>query len=141
MRLGLSVLFFLAGGILLAQGQDKLVATFDGPTAQTTGPFTVTDKWELRWTGASSLTITARNADGTVAFGTAATADGSLYEPKGGTFYLQLAGAPSASAPAWHVSVVEVGPSPTASSLAVYVPPETGSPPPAVAQCRSRRLP
>jgi S1-C subfamily serine protease len=91
----------------------------------TTPLFKVADKWELRWNGSGAIMITVLAPDGSIVAGTAASADGSLYLPKGGLFYLQVSGAP-ASPSSWHVAAVELA-SATASTGAPsstnYVPP------------------
>jgi S1-C subfamily serine protease len=115
----LVLVIMTAGG----RGEEKIVEMFDGATTQTTGTFAVSDKWELRWHNASTLTLTVVNSTGTIVAGTTATADGSLYQPGGGTFYLQILGTPAPGARTWHVDVVELGPGTAVASTTDYVPP------------------
>jgi S1-C subfamily serine protease len=129
MRRGPFLLVLLLAAVASGRAQDKIVEMFDGTTTQTTGTFATQDKWELRWSGASMLTLTLLNPDGTIAAGTTATADGSLYEPKGGTFYLQILGTPAATAKSWHIDVVQLGAGPSTGSITAYTPPATLPPP------------
>jgi S1-C subfamily serine protease len=134
MRAGTFIVAAFLAGILSSFAQEKIVQTFDNSKEMTTPLFTISDKWEIRWTGASALTLTLVDADGSIVAGTTASTDGSLYVAKGGTFYLQIAGTPAAGTGSWHVTAVELGAAPSGSAAATtaYVPP-TQVPPPSAA--------
>jgi len=124
--LTLFVLLGLLAGTGLAQ--EKVVQTFNGTAAETTAPFTVQDKWEVRWQSAALLTVVVLASDGSVVAGGSAKADdGSLYLPKGGTFSLRIVRYEQKLMP-WNVSVVEVGnkyaydPASTAAATNVIIP-------------------
>lgn len=70
-------------------------------------PFTVKDRWEIRWRASGSvLTITVRHPDGKLA-AVGGSADkpgtGSSYQPKGGTYFLDVMGIGD-----WTVTVVQL---------------------------------
>src|ERR1700677_3299859 len=111
---------------LAASAQEKSIQAYDGIAPKITDPFTVQDKWELRWHAPGLLSVTIVAQDGSIVAGTAGMASGSLYVPKGGTYTLHVSGDPKMPAP-WHVAVVEIG---SATALAAdasmtsdYVPP------------------
>jgi hypothetical protein len=91
-------------GSLPGAAQEKMIQDFAGTSALTTGTFQVRDKWEIRWDALDLIEISVFAPDGTLVAGAAASSKGSLYEPRGGMFYVQVQGAS-----AWHVSVVELG--------------------------------
>jgi hypothetical protein len=105
--------FLLLLGVLGIAGQacaqTHLVAEFKGNTSTSTTTFTVGDKWEVAWDTPMPLRITLLTADGTIVAGTAGMFRGSFYQPKGGTFYLQVNGPANGAMAPWHLSVVEVG--------------------------------
>lgn len=86
-----------------------MVQTFDGAGALTTPSFEVQDKWEVRWDCPDVITITLLSSDGTVVAGASGSLKGSLYQPKGGTFSLQINRGVGAGTSPWHISVVEIG--------------------------------
>jgi hypothetical protein len=138
----MSLRFFLVALALAfvppIHAQDNVVQNFNGTKDVTTPLFKVADKWELRWSGAGAIMITVIAPDGSIVAGTSASADGSLYLPKGGSFYLQISGTAGAPPSSWHVSAVELGVATTASTGAPsstnYVPPQILVPgPPAAA--------
>ena len=105
------LLFFILLGLLAGTGlaQEKVVQTFDGMEAWTTPTFRVQDKWEVRWDSPDVLKITLLSSDGTVISGASSALEGSLYQPRGGNFYLQISRSAGAGTSLWHVSVVEIG--------------------------------
>jgi hypothetical protein len=116
-----------------AGAQEKIVQTFSGTGSQMTPAFTVGDKWEVRWDSSSFISISLHAADGTLTGGTAGLAQGSIYAPKGGSYYLQINSGSAAGDSPWHVTVVEVGatsPGDLAkmSVNANYVPPPAAPP-------------
>jgi S1-C subfamily serine protease len=123
MRTGILILAGIFAPLLSCRGQEKIVQNFDGMKELTTAKFQVGDKWELRWKGTDSITITVLDASGSIVAGTTAGSDGSLYEPKGGTFYLKITASPSASHVPWRVTAVEIGAAGGSSSPMAYVPP------------------
>jgi S1-C subfamily serine protease len=116
MTLRLLLVALVLASIVPGRAQENVVVTSDGAKDRTTPLFNIADKWEVRWSGASAITITIVAPDGSIVAGTSASADGSLYQPKGGMFYLQISGTPSASTPSWHVAAVALGASATAST-------------------------
>lgn len=148
MRTGILIIAAIFAGMLSCHGQEKVVENFDGMKELTTAPFQVADKWELRWSGASAITVTLLDDKGVIVAGTAASSDGSLYEPKGGTFYLQITGTPAMAAVPWRVTAVEIGASAGGGSPTAYVPPSqapapgasTPAPTPSVTMAASTNL-
>jgi hypothetical protein len=117
------------------RAQENVAQKFSGTGDLTTPAFKVADKWEVRWSGAGSIKVTILTPDGTIVAGSSAAADGSLYQPKGGSYYLQISGTPAPSSDAWRVTVVEIGASTTAAvggpPTQNYFPPPQVMPPPA----------
>jgi hypothetical protein len=133
MRVGTFIVAVFLTGMLSCSAQEKVIQTFENSKDMTTPLFTTSDRWELRWTGASALTLTLLGADGSIVAGTTASADGSLYVAKGGMFYLQITGTPAAASGSWRVAAVELGTAApgVASTTKAYVPPTQVPPPPA----------
>jgi len=106
-----SLVLFILLGLLSGAGlaQEKVVQTFNGTSALSIS-FQAQDKWELRWEGADPLKIILLSPDGAIIAGAAGSPKGSLYQPKGGSFHLQISPGPDGAASPWHVSVVEIGP-------------------------------
>ncbi len=102
--------FLIVTALLSGTGfaQEKVVQTFQGSGALTTASFQVQDKWEVRWDAKAPLAVTVLSSDGTVVAGVSAW-KGSLYLPKGGNYYLQVDRPGGGQAPAWSITVVEVG--------------------------------
>jgi hypothetical protein len=106
-------LFALAVGYLAtvvsAYSDAHIVQKFSSSDTNTsTATFTVQDKWEVLWFSPSPLNLTLLSADGSVVTGVHALFRGSLYLPKGGTFYLQInSNHPEMKAP-WQIVVAEV---------------------------------
>jgi hypothetical protein len=111
----------------LGLADDKVVQTFTGAQPLTTSAFTVQDKWEVRWDSPQVIAITVLAPDGSIIAGSAGSMKGSLYEPKGGTYTLQISENSSPTTSTWNVSVVELGPPQTGTKNATvstdYVPP------------------
>jgi hypothetical protein len=114
----LPVFLGLLAGTAPLFAQTHVIEKFDGSTAKTTGTFTVGDKWEVVWNSPAPLHVTLLNAGGEIVAGTAGMFRGSLYQPKGGTFYLQVSGAGDGPMPHWDISVVEVGPATPTEGMA-----------------------
>ncbi len=122
----LSVLLGLLAGTGLAQ--EKMVRTFDGAGDLTTPSFQVQDKWEVRWDCPDVVAITLLSSDGAIVAGASGSLKGSLYQPRGGSFHLQISRAAGGGTAPWHVSVVEIGSEMAANqtnAAANYVPPQT----------------
>jgi hypothetical protein len=83
-----------------------VVKTFNGADTLTTDPFQTSDNWEVRWDSAAPLNIRLLSSDGAVVAGMSGTGTGSFYQPKGGSFYLQVN--PTDRTGPWHVRVVEL---------------------------------
>jgi hypothetical protein len=95
---------------LPVRADSQVVQKFKGDKPATTAVFTVGDKWELVWDSPMPVRITLLSADGTIMAGTAGVFRGSLYQPKGGKFYLQVDSnvqGLQSSMPPWHISVVQ----------------------------------
>ena len=99
--------------LVCATAQTHVVQSYQGTTATTTSTFTVGDNWELAWEDPVPLRITLLSQDGKVVAGTAGEYKGSFYQPKGGTFYLQVESATADPVGSWHISVVEQGTAPS----------------------------
>jgi hypothetical protein len=126
----------------LADGEAHVVQKFNGTDLDTsTATFTVQDKWEVFWFFPMPVNITLLTADGTVVSGYHGAGRGSCYQPKGGTFYLQINSAsPSTIKIPWECVVAEVGSGTTLNrddvgpmlgvpSRSNYAPPDTVLPP------------
>jgi S1-C subfamily serine protease len=94
-----------------AHGADDahVVQKFNGADTHTsTAAFTVQDKWEVLWFSPKPINLTLLSSDGTVIAGVHGTFKGSLYQPKGGTYYLQLdSDHPEMKVP-WNIIIAEV---------------------------------
>jgi hypothetical protein len=128
------MLGFLAA-VIPARAQTQVVQKFDGTAPATTPVFTVGDKWEVVWDSPAPLRITLLSSDGTIVAGTTGVFRGSFYQPKGGSFYLQVDGSGNGVMPPWHLAVQEVAgdASPTNSVTAAgpgmhFVPPSVQPP-------------
>ena len=111
------ILGWMVGGLHgYADDASHIVQKFNGTSATNTAPFTVGDKWEIIWDSPMPLRITLLSPDGTLVAGTAGVFRGSLYQPKGGSYYLQIEGATNSAMAPWHVSVVEIGATPANSA-------------------------
>jgi hypothetical protein len=126
-----SLLAILLGGLLGSLpclAQERVAQTFDGVSALTTPSFQVQDRWEVRWDSPDVITITLLSSDGTIVAGASGSLKGSLYQPKGGSFYLQVGRGAGGGTSPWHVSVVEIGSATAANATnasANYVPSQT----------------
>lgn len=73
---------------------DEIIKEFSGSDQHTTRPFTVKDGWEIQWkTKGKFLQIYVLNANGelvTIAANAQIPGKGSAYQPKGGTYYLDV---------------------------------------------------
>ena len=100
----------VATRIAHGDGDAHVVQKFDGMDAHaSTTTFTVQDKWEVLWSSPRPINITILSADGTVVSGTHGVFKGSFYQPKGGTYYLQVDGNQSGMKVPWHLVVAEIG--------------------------------
>jgi S1-C subfamily serine protease len=129
-------------GVLHGQSREKTVQTFDGPGPKTTPSFQVSDQWEVRSDAAGPLTLTILAPDGSTVARVSGSGKISLYEPKGGSFHLQIEAAAAGALPAsWHVAIVETNPGMSESLPMAQgptnVPPSVTAPPPAVAPSSS----
>ncbi|MCE0524101.1 MAG: serine protease [Methylacidiphilales bacterium] len=88
--LGLALLWVILP-VICAQADQAQgpLQKFTGTAPQTTPAFTVPDKWEVRWVSQRNLNISVLAADGTLVAG-AASFQGALYVPKGGSYHLQI---------------------------------------------------
>lgn len=111
MRTGLG--YMLAAAIMVASpvvtiaGDESTIFTLSANGSRNTRPFTVKDRWEIRWENKGSiLTVAVRTAEGKlVAGGGSATAPGTgeSFQPKGGTYFLDVTGIGD-----WTISVVQL---------------------------------
>ena len=107
--------------------QEKEAQTFEGTGTLTTPSFAVQDKWEVRWDCPDVVSITVFSPDGAIVAGASGSSRGSLYQPKGGNYHLQISRVGEQTSK-WHVSVVELGSGPATgadASWANYFPPST----------------
>ncbi len=85
----------LVSSVSLA-ADEQIIQKISGNGTRSTRPFTVADRWEIRWEGnGDSLQIYEHRPNGEpVSFAPAATQSkpgtGSTYRPKGGDFYLRI---------------------------------------------------
>jgi hypothetical protein len=80
---------WLLGSVPVA-ADENLVQTFTGTNTSTTTSFTVPEKWEARWDAPGIVSITVLSMDGYIVAGASGTAKGSLYQPHGGVFRLEV---------------------------------------------------
>ncbi len=126
MRLLVLLVLGCLGGV--AAAQENVVQIYGAPGPMTTAAFTVKDKWEVRWDCPDAIAVTILAADGSVVAGGSGAMKGSLYQPKGGTFTLQIARAGTAGSSPWHAVVVELGETSTdTGAVTYYIPPLTAS--------------
>ena len=81
----------------------------------------------MRWDCPDVITITVLSSDGRIVAGASGSLKGSLYQPRGGSFHLQISRAADGQTTPWHVSVVEIGSAIAANQTheaANYVPPQ-----------------
>jgi hypothetical protein len=126
------VLIFLGLFAGIGWAQERVVQLFNAPGALTTPTFTVQDRWELRWDCPDVISVTLLAPDGSIVAGTSGSQKGSLFEPNGGTYYLQVSRTTQGSSSPWHVIVVELGASATNDEFFIpynYTPPKTISGP------------
>jgi hypothetical protein len=90
-RLAAILLWVVIAGVARADGEATIMQKFEGtdPSA-TTATFTVPDKWELVYFIGPPSSLTILTADGQVVAGWHGTFGGSIYLPKGGTYYIQI---------------------------------------------------
>lgn len=92
---------------LKCQGKEAVVKTFKGKGQQTVRPFTVADKWEIRWDANGAIfQAMLHNADGDlvdIVANQQGKGTGSAYRPKGGEYYLQMNAMGS-----WTVEIVQL---------------------------------
>jgi hypothetical protein len=88
-------------------GHTHVVQTFEGTTDTTTSCFTVEDKWEISWNTPGPTRFTLLSPDGQIVAGTSCSMAGAFYQPKGGTYYLQVNRSFGGTVP-WRVAVIEV---------------------------------
>jgi S1-C subfamily serine protease len=87
--LAIALTFLGSATPLFCDGQ--VVQKFQGnDTNVTTATFTVQDKWELLYFSPHPMDVTILAADGTIVAGFKAVFRGSLFQAKGGTYYLQI---------------------------------------------------
>lgn len=87
-----------------ARAADREIITFTGSGMGATRPFAATGPWEAQFSGAASFTL--MSSDGQmvdVMGGNADGAPGTFYDPKPGTYYLDVS-----AIGAWRVRIVSV---------------------------------
>ena len=145
LRSGARIFVFAAVGLLawlqpaLAQtdlsqpgaAEWHVVQTFDGRTAGPTATFTVGANWEVAWAAPTPVEISILSSDGTLVAGTTGLLHGALFQPKGGTFYLQVDGGLRGAMAPWHLVILQPGP-PPAGATAFAATPDTVFTPPMV---------
>jgi hypothetical protein len=109
-RLVALLLLAFVAGVARGDGAATIVQKFEGTDGNTsTATFTVQDKWELLWFTGPPASLTILTADGQIVTGIHGTFNGSIYVPKGGTYYVQITrDHPELKMP-WKLLVVEVG--------------------------------
>jgi hypothetical protein len=108
-RLLLATILGFVAGTAYGDGDAHVVQKFDGTATNTsTATFTVQDKWEALWFSSRPISLTLISSDGTVVAGVHGVFKGSFYQPKGGTYYLQLNSDHPEMKVTWHLVVAEV---------------------------------
>ncbi|MCE0497917.1 MAG: serine protease [Methylacidiphilales bacterium] len=109
LRFFLAVMIGLTAGNLAAFADAHVVQKFDGSDVNTsTATFTVQDKWEVLWFSPRPISLTLLSADGTIITGIRGSFKGSFYQPKGGTYYIQLNSEHPEMKVPWHIVIAEV---------------------------------
>lgn len=87
--------------------EETIVQQFSANGSRNTRPFTVKDRWEIRWdTKAPGIAISIRTIEGKLAQGgSSATAPGTgeSFQAKGGTYYLDVSAMGE-----WTISIVQL---------------------------------
>lgn len=87
--------------------EDTVVQQLSANGSRNTRPFTVRDRWEIRWDNKGPmLNISVRSLDGKVLGGGALATSpgvGQSFEPKGGNYFLDISGSGE-----WTVTVVQL---------------------------------
>ncbi len=102
---GLFIFALLTAGAVA----DTVIKEFSGSGPLTTRPFDVSDKWEIQWNSVGErdmFAIKLRTADGEykgLLVNNMNPVNGSSYQPKGGSYYLEIEGGGN-----WEVKIVEV---------------------------------
>lgn len=97
------------------------VVHWSGSSTMTTRPFHVDGAWELQWTSDGFMSMTLHRMDGDETKLVAMAAErsaSSSFQPKGGTFYLEIA----AAAP-WTAKIIRLPDPAQGSSAATQMPP------------------
>lgn len=100
-------LLMIALAAPLFADDEQLVQRLSANGSRNMRPFTVEDRWEVRWENKGSmLNVTIYTADGKpFASGGMATAPGSgqSFQPKGGSYYFSVSGSGE-----WMITVVQL---------------------------------
>ena len=124
MRLALLTLLLAAwAGSVFGEDQGKTVEAFDSSAYASPPTFQVGDHWEARWEASAPITMTLLAPDGTVLSRVSCSGQGSLYQPKGGNFRLQVEQPNADAGSSWHISIVETDAPAAGSSAASANPP------------------
>lgn len=106
----MAVVLLAATRVAAQQSDDPSTHSFEGTGKIVTPPFSVADRWQLRWTQVGTVNITLAQTNGVIVAGATASGDGSLYFPHGGIFYLVVSGTPRGGAATYHFSIVQLNP-------------------------------
>jgi S1-C subfamily serine protease len=109
-RFLLAMMLAVVGGLARGDGDATVVKTFQGTDANTTtATFTVQDKWELLWFVGPPAGLSIMTPDHQLVAGVHAAMAGSIYVPKGGTYYVQIVRDNPNIQTTWKLAVAEVG--------------------------------
>ncbi len=107
----------------------RILQNFEGTDGNaSTALFNAPDKWELLWFSPRATNLTVLSKDGTVVAGSRGTFGGSMYMPKGGDFYVQIANDRPEMRIPWRISIVDVSKGWTLPSENNHSSGATGSP-------------
>jgi hypothetical protein len=118
-RLFLSFCVLAALATAPGHAQD-MVQQYSGSGATTTGFFTTTNRWEVRWNARQAISVAVLSNNGTLVAGASGVLRGSLFVPAGGQYYLKITDGtvPLATPPAPKPPSTNAPPAPGASTNA-----------------------
>ena len=102
-----AILWLAIATPMLYPAEEQVLQQVSANGSRNLRPFTAKDHWEIRWDNKGSfLSISVRNSEGRPVSGGGSqqgAGSGESYQPKGGTYYLDVTGTGE-----WTVTVVQL---------------------------------